>query len=42
MPYRGVPTEFFHLHLAEVCWRFNHRDDELEPLLKRLLTTEAV
>ena len=38
-PYRGVPTKFFHLYLAEVCWRFNHRAEDLKPLLKRLLTT---
>jgi transposase len=38
-PYRSVPTKFFHLYLAEVCWRFNHRDEDLKPLLKRLLTT---
>ena len=38
-PYHGVPTRFFHLYLAEVCWRFNHRDEDLKPLLKRLLTT---
>ena len=38
-PYRGVPTKFFHLYLAEVCWRFNHRDEDLKPLLKSLLTT---
>ena len=38
-PYRGVPTKYFHLYLAEVCWRFNHRDEDLKPLIKRLLTT---
>jgi transposase len=34
-----VPTKYFHLYLAEVCWRFNHRDENLKPLLYKLLTT---
>jgi transposase len=38
-PYRGVPTKYFHLYLAEVCWRFNHCDEDLKLLSKRLLTT---
>jgi transposase len=38
-PYRGVPTKYFHLYLAEVCWRFNHPDENLKPLLYKLLTT---
>ncbi len=24
-PYRGVPRQYFHLYLGEVCYRFNHR-----------------
>ena len=37
-PYRGVPAKYFHLYLAEVCWRYNHRDEDLRPLIKRHLT----
>ncbi|SMG00083.1 Mobile element protein [Burkholderia singularis] len=37
-PYRSVPQKFFHLYLAEVCYRFNHRDEDLRPLLRKLLT----
>jgi transposase len=37
--YRGVPADFFHLYLAEVCWRFNHRDEDRKPLLRKLLKT---
>lgn len=36
-PYRGVPSKFFHLYLAETCYRFNHRDEYLKPLLRKLL-----
>jgi transposase len=35
--YRGVPQKFFHLYLAEVCFRFNHREKDLKPLLRKLL-----
>ena len=37
--YRGVPADFFHLYLAEVCWRFNHRGEDRKPLLRKLLKT---
>ncbi len=40
--YRDVPTEYFHLYLAEVCWRFNHRSEDLKPLPKKLLTTLSI
>ena len=36
-PYRGVPRKQFHLYLGEVCYRFNHRDEDLKPLLLKLL-----
>ena len=36
-PYRGVPSKYFHLYLGEVCYRFNHRSEDLQPLLYRLL-----
>lgn len=41
-PFRGVPRPYFHLYLAEVCFRFNHRDEDLVPLLKRLMHTISV
>lgn len=37
-PYRGVPTRYFHLYLAEVCYRFNHREQDLVPVLQQLMT----
>jgi len=36
-PYRGVPQTYFRLYLAEVCYRFNHRGEDLKPLFLRLL-----
>lgn len=36
-PFRGVPRKHFHLYLGEICFRFNHRDEDLYPLLQRLL-----
>ena len=36
-PFRGVPRSFFHLYLGEVCYRFNHRDEDLGPQLLRLM-----
>ena len=35
--YRGVPRAYFHLYLKEVEFRFNHRDENLVPLVMRLL-----
>ena len=35
--YRGVPKKFFHVYLAETSFRFNHRDEDLFPLIYRLL-----
>ncbi len=32
-PYRGVPRKFFHLYLGEISFRFNHRDEDLVPLI---------
>ena len=37
--YRGVPANFFHLYLAETSWRFNHRNEDRKPLLRKLLQT---
>ena len=36
-PYRGVPRQYFHLYLGEVCYRFNHRGQDLQPLLYKLM-----
>ncbi len=36
-PYRGVPRKFFHLYLGEVCYRFNHRQENLKPLIFSLM-----
>ena len=38
-PYRGVPRKHFHLYLGEICYRFNHRNEDLKPLLIKLLQT---
>jgi transposase len=40
--YRGVPKKFFHLYLGEICFRFNHRHEDLYPLiLKQLQVTHC-
>ena len=36
-PYRGVPQHYFHLYLAETCYRFNHRNQNLKPVLLALM-----
>lgn len=41
-PYRGVPKQHFHLYLKEIEWRFNHRNENLIPLLKNLLNQRIV
>jgi transposase len=38
-PFRGVPRKHFHLYLGEICFRFNHRSEDLYPLLYKLLRT---
>jgi transposase len=35
--YRGVPKKYFHLYLKEIEWRFNHRNNNLLPLLRGLM-----
>ena len=35
--YRGVHRKFFHLYLGEISYRFNHRDQDLLPLIHSLL-----
>lgn len=41
-PYRGVPSANFHLYLKEVEWRFNHRHENLVPLIRKLLNQRIV
>ena len=36
-PYRGIPRKNFHLYMGEICWRFNHREQDLYLLLINLL-----
>lgn len=41
-PFRGVPRRYFHLYLAEICYRFNHRKLDLYPRILKLLRTTTV
>ncbi|RKH74528.1 IS1595 family transposase [Corallococcus sp. AB045] len=41
-PYRGVPKKFFHLYLGETCYRFNHRDEDLKPLIIKILRVTSI
>lgn len=41
-PYRGIPQRYFPLYLGEACYRFNHRGEELGPLLLELMRTTPV
>ena len=36
-PLRGVPQKFLHLFLGEISYRFNHRDENLYPLIYSML-----
>lgn len=40
--YRGVPKKYFHLYLKEIEWRFNHRNLDLLPLLRKLLNQRII
>jgi transposase len=37
--YRGVSKKFFPFYLAELCYRFNHRNEDLYPLILKALQT---
>jgi transposase len=37
--YCGVHQKFFHLYLGEISYRFNHRNQDLIPLIEALLRT---
>jgi transposase len=41
-PFRGVPRKHLHLFLGEICYRFNHRSDDLFPLLYKLLRSTGM
>lgn len=36
-PYRGIQRKFFHLYLGEVAYRFNHREQDLFPIILDLM-----
>lgn len=38
--YRGVPKKYLHLYLGETSFRFNHRNQDLYPLVYKLLTNK--
>lgn len=40
--YRGIAKKFFPIYLAELCFRFNHRDEDLYPLILKLLQSTHV
>ena len=35
--YRGVHKNFFHLYLGEISYRFNHREEDILPLLEAMM-----
>ena len=39
-PYRGIDKTYFPFYLKEVEWRFNHRNENLVILLRRLLNQQ--
>lgn len=39
--YRGVPKQYFHLYLKEVEFRFNYRNENLYPILTKMLVKAA-
>jgi transposase len=39
---RGMRLRYFHLHLGEACYRYNHRDADLKPLLLGLMRTYTI
>jgi transposase len=40
--YRGVPRKYFHLYLKEVEWRFNHRNENLVPMLRKRMSQQVI
>jgi len=41
-PFRGVPRKFFHLYLGEICYRFNHRKEDIKPLIIKKLKATGI
>ncbi len=41
-PFRGVPRKFFHLYLGEICFRFNHRHEDIEKQLIKLVKSVSI
>lgn len=41
-PHRSVPRRYFHLYLAEVLYRYNHRDEDVKPLILGLLKSVSI
>lgn len=39
--YRGVPEQYFHLYLKEIEFRFNYRNENLYPVLTKMLVKAA-
>jgi len=39
---RGMRLRYFHLHLGEACYRYNHRDADLKPLLLTLMRSTTI
>jgi len=42
LPHRAVPHRYFHLYLAEACYRYNHRSENLGPCLLSLMKTLSI
>jgi transposase len=40
--YHGVTKQYFHLYLKETEWRFNHRNENLVPLLKKNINQPVI
>jgi transposase len=41
-PFRGVPRKHLLLFWGEICYRFNHRDEDLFPLIHNLLRSTGM
>ena len=37
-----MPRQYFHLYLAEVCYRYNHRGEDLKPLIFKLMKQTSI
>jgi transposase len=41
-PYGAVPQEYFHLYLAEICYRFRHRNGSAATGLRQLMRATSI